>query len=133
MDSNAIRQTQAAIKPGHSVIINLGLDGPLRGVPRLSPQDRIGLYVDTLREVMQYWSSTVEPGTVDQPEDTLVVKGVFADCAPESLLLWDMVCAAEQDCISIYYVFEDYGYLYGPSLEGWGEFDKQFLKGLPND
>ena len=133
MDSNAIRQTQAAIKPGHSVIINLGLDGPLRGVPRLNQQDRINLYVDTLREVMQYWSSTIEPGTEAQPEDTLVIKGVFADDAPLSMLLWDTICAAEQDCISIYYVQEDYGYLYGPNLDGWGEFDKQFLKGLSHD
>ena len=56
-------------------------------------------------------------------EPTLVVSGVFNSDAPCSLLLWDTVCIAEQDCIAIYYPDEEAGALFGPRSDMWGDFN----------
>jgi hypothetical protein len=130
LTSDAIRQTQAAVNPNYSVVLNLGLEGPLHGIGKLSMADRLSVYAQALSECMSFHSREVKEPVYIGDEHTLVVKGYFNENAPCSTLLWDMVCAAEQDCIAIYYPYPDYGYLYGPRCEGWGEFNKQYMKGI---
>lgn len=130
LTSDAIRQTQAAVNPNYSVVLNLGLEGPLHGIGKLSMADRVQVYAQALAECMSCHSRVVMEPTYICDEHTLVVKGYFNEDAPHSDLLWNMVQAAEQDCISIYYPYPDYGYLYGPRCEGWGVFNKAFVKGI---
>lgn len=117
------------------VILNLGLETSKQlGIKKLCDPVSLLDYVQHLNEIMHVgWSGTVYLKT-ESREATLVVSGEFNHEARDTDLLWSMVEATKQDCIAIYYPEQDFGTLFGPRADSWGEFDLNFfVKGEHDD
>ena len=121
MASESIK-TGITVKDGQRVILNLGLTGGST-VGRLLPQQRTVIYATMLREMLMP-GYAVELQLMPGYEPVMVASGEFRTDASCSLLLWDAVVIAEQDCVAVYYPELDEGYLFGPRSDLWGEFDK---------
>jgi hypothetical protein len=126
--ANKERSTWEMVWCHRPVILNFGLlPGLISKQPHMLPMQRSIAYMTTLRELMQ--SGFLAQLRMDTPEPTLVVSGTFSSLAANSTLLWDTLVMTGQDCIAIYYPYQDliaydYGFLFGPEAATWGEFDK---------
>ena len=121
--ASSAKQTIDFVRNGARVVLNLGMGGP---APGLSPVARLTLYKKSLAEfVKPGFVAHLLPQAVTMCEPVLVMSGHFKDYAADSLLIWDMIVSAQQDCIAIYYpdLDDPKGYLMGPNVEAWGEFD----------
>ena len=127
--SSDVFQTFEVVRNNAHVVLNLGLCGP-SGMRkhRLLPSQRVVLYAEALKGFMKP-GFTAEVVAEFDVEPTMVVEGYFADDAMNSLLIWEMIVGAEQDCIAVLYPDLDdrKGYLIGPNREAWGEFDQAFF------
>ena len=122
-------QTFEVVRNNAHVVLNLGLCGPAgMRKHRLLLSQRVVLYSEALKGFMQpgYTAEVVASFDV---EPTMIVEGYFKEDAMNSLLIWEMIVGAEQDCIAVFYPDLDdrKGYLIGPNREAWGDFDGAFF------
>ena len=129
--ANESYQTTSSIRAMVPVVINLGLSGPSGyRKQKLVPSQRVVLYSEALKEIMMP-GYTAEIVADFDTEPTMIVEGMFAPIAESSLLVWDMLAGADQDCCAISYQHPDRegreGLLFGPHAAAWGAFNAMFF------
>lgn len=129
MSSNMYQQTLERLLPGERVTLNFGLGGPLfRVADYMTQQQRLTMYRAVLPAILEPgYKAQVQSRSGEDDETTLVVQGTFSADVSYSMLLWEVIEAAQQDCIAIRYASGN-GVLYGRNADRWGVFDPDQFK-----
>jgi hypothetical protein len=141
MDAN--QQTKSLLGPlaGADVTLNIGLSRGANHTNRTVPH-RLRVMTKLLPQIMEagYIAEIMlTPKRVYTGEPLLIVQGTFKYTVADSLLLWDALIEADQDCIAIYchndFPGLSFSTLFGPKAEDWGQFNINLFKfiGDPNE